>query len=102
MPKPRTVVLQDLEWTDQPRHVPVEYPAEPVEAFVNWLRTTKAWWEDPEAVHRKVTKLNADLAAIKQARRQPRAHITPERRAQIARDNLKKARAAQAAKRKVA
>ena len=62
-----TIDLIEVEWTDQPRNVNVTYPAAPVIDFLNWLRGSKAWWEDVELVHRRVRKLNADLAAIRSA-----------------------------------
>jgi len=86
--------LQETEWTDQPRFVEVEYPDAPIAAFVNWLRTTKAWWEDVDLVHRRVLRLNAELAAERSKMPRPKAPLTKEQRKAIALANLAKARAA--------
>jgi hypothetical protein len=97
-PKLPTIDLEEQEWTDQPRQVPVTYPAEPVQRFINWLRHTKAWWEDVDLVHRRVLRLNAELVAARSAMPKPKPPMTPERRRAIALANLDKARAAKAAK----
>lgn len=106
-----TIVLQEEVWTDQPRLVPTTYPAKPVAEFVNWLRSTKAWWEDVDLVHRRVMKLNAELAAIRSAQPTVTTVIEVDRekneitldtrkrtRREIALANLEKARAKKAAK----
>ncbi len=41
--------------------VPVDYPDAPIQEFVNWIRRTSAWVENPDIVERKVRKLNAVL-----------------------------------------
>lgn len=101
-PKQQTVVLQETEWTDQPRLVDVVYPLKPVQDFINWLRQGKAWWEDVELVHRRVQKLNAELATLRHAAPKVKAPLTPEQRKAIARTNLAKARAVKAAKKAAA
>lgn len=95
---PATIILQETEWTDQPRLVDVAYPVKPIQDFINWLRTSKAWWEDVDLVHRRVQKLNAELATLRSAAPKPKAPLTPEQRRAIAMANLAKARAAKAAK----
>jgi hypothetical protein len=98
-PTQPTIALQENEWTDQPRLVDVAFPAKPVQDFINWIRHTKAWWEDVDLVHRRVQRMNAELAALRPAAKVP---LTPERRRAIALANLAKARAANAAKRAAA
>lgn len=93
-PKPATIVLKDEEWTDQPRFVDVTYPAQPVQDFINWLRHSKAWWEDVSLVHRRFQKLNVELVAAKSAMPKPKAPLTKDERRAIALQNLARARVA--------
>lgn len=98
---PATIVLQDEVWTDQPRLVAFTYPAKPVQDFINWLRTSKAWHEDATMVERRFTILQRELAAGRAALPAPapaKVPLTAEQRKAISLANLAKARAARAAK----
>ena len=101
-PRQATIALEEQEWTDQPRTVLVPIPVKPVQDFVNWIRGTKAWWEDVDLVHRRVQRMNAEIAAERSKMPKAKAPMTPERRRAIAVANLAKARAANAAKRAAA
>lgn len=65
---PETVTLRewDFEVGQAGAFVDRAYPAKVIAEFVNWLRETKAWWEDVEMVHRKVVRLNQRLAELRQ------------------------------------
>lgn len=58
----RTVQLREVDW-DNPNggHKLVEYSAKPVEAFIDWLRTTSQWKENPERVYDRFMRLQRDL-----------------------------------------
>lgn len=42
--------------------IEVEYPDAPIKDFMDWLRKTSAWLENPELVHRRLRRLNGVLA----------------------------------------
>ncbi len=99
--------LREWDW-DLGQDVQVDYPEPLVVEFVNWLRTTKAWHDDVELVHRRLLALNRQLAAHRQAAKEAaaataRAMVAPPKRSrrEVATANLAKARAAKAAKRAV-
>lgn len=55
--------LKETNW-DAPggaTEVEVEYPETPIREFVNFMRRTSAWIENPEIVERKVRQLNGIL-----------------------------------------
>jgi len=55
--------LMELDW-DAPGGVAeraVEYPTELGEDFLNWLRRTSAWKENPALVEHRLRRLNAAL-----------------------------------------
>ena len=56
--------LLEVDWNAKggAADVPVEYPDEVIAEFMNWLRRTSAWHEDVELVHRRVRRLNSQLA----------------------------------------
>lgn len=100
--------LREWDW-DRQAFVETDYPDGPIVEFVNWLRTTKAWHADPELVHRKLLHLNRGFAehrqSVVEAAVETAKNMTAsakERRAAVNRENLKKARAAQARKRELA
>lgn len=45
--------------------VEFEYPDGPIAEFMNWLRCTKAWREEPTAVERRLSVLNRQLLPYK-------------------------------------
>lgn len=90
------VKLKETDW-DHPggaMPVDVEYPAALVVEFVNWIRRTSAWLENPDIVERRLRKLNAVLMDVRNAR--VKKKLTPQEQ-RLA--NLAKGRAVQAAKR---
>lgn len=42
--------------------IEVEYPDAPIKDFMDWMRKTSAWLENPELVHRRLRRLNGVLA----------------------------------------
>lgn len=65
----RTVSLREVDWDNQGGGFKtVEYPAEIVEGFVNWLRTTSQWREDPGQVYDKFRRMELDLTDVRNAR----------------------------------
>jgi hypothetical protein len=100
--------LSEWNW-DAQNFEHVDYPDAPIVEFLNWLRTTKAWHADPEAVHRKLRKLNQLFAdhrqALVEAAVATARNMTADVRAKRAaknRENLAKARAVQAERRRLA
>lgn len=105
--------LLEPDW-DAPGGVtdrPVEYPTEIGEEFLNWLRRTTAWKENPALVEHRLRRLNVQLQEYRQRGTQwapvgevakvvvsdleKAAALKAQRQA-----NMAKARAARAAKRK--
>lgn len=58
--------LREWDW-DKQVFIEVEYPDAPVMEFVNFIRTTKAWVQDPERMHRAVLKMDKALGEHRQA-----------------------------------
>ena len=58
--------LREWDW-DKQNFVEQDYPDGPIVSFVNWLRTTKAWHQDPELVHVQLRRLNQTFSAHRQA-----------------------------------
>ncbi len=96
------------EWDfDKQAFVLVDYPDAPIQAFVDFFRTTKAWVQDAERVHRQVLVLERALATHRSDRQLALAATAvtmsqlapaPKRsRREVALANLAKARAKQAA-----
>lgn len=55
----RSLLLKKNDWNAQGGVTPDAgqlYPAEPVESFINWLRTTNQWRQNPEALLYKVAQ----------------------------------------------
>jgi hypothetical protein len=76
--------LREWDWAHQ-QYVTVDYPDDIVARFVDWLRTTSAWKENPEIVYRRFVRLNHELAATRLPRPAALAPVDPgpeERRAQ--------------------
>lgn len=67
-----TIALKDWDW-DREGYVVTDYPAAPAIEFIDWLRTTKAWHNDPEMVHRRVKQLNERFSAHRQTLAEARA-----------------------------
>lgn len=72
-PAPGTIGLKEYDW-DKQNFVQVAYPTEPVAAFVDFFRTTKAWVEDAARVERKVRELEQALAAYREAQAKQGGH----------------------------
>lgn len=55
--------LKETDWNARggAADVEVEYPDKPIQEFVNWIRKSAAWRENPELVERKVRHLNGLL-----------------------------------------
>lgn len=60
--------LRDYDW-DKQGFVEHEYPEGPIAEFVNFFRTTKAWIQDAERVHRKVLALEKALQTYREEQR---------------------------------
>ena len=56
--------LRTWNW-DLQRYEFVEYPDEPIAQFMDFLRSTKSWHEEPELVHRRLRKLELELSAYR-------------------------------------
>lgn len=56
--------LKETDWNAPggATEVEVEYPEQPVQDIVNWLRRTPAWKENPQLVEQRVRRLNQQLA----------------------------------------
>lgn len=63
--------LQETDWDAPGGAATVErdYPNAPIADFVNWIRKTSAWRENPELVERRVRKLERELSEIRNAPR---------------------------------
>lgn len=57
--------LQQTDWNNPAGAtlVDTEFPDEPIRQFVNWLWTTKQWYENPEVVYRKFQRMKEELLA---------------------------------------
>lgn len=64
-PAPRVASLKEYDW-DRQAFNQREYPAAPIEAFVDFFRTTKAWIGDPARVHREVQRMEKALATVRE------------------------------------
>lgn len=64
--------LREWDW-DKQTYVEVNYPDAPIQEFVNFFRTTKAWIQDAERVHRTVLKLDKTLGEHRQLAREAMA-----------------------------
>lgn len=64
--------------------VPVEYPDGPIQEFMNWIRCTSSWIENPELVERRVRKLNAQLADYRNGLAQPTGESAAQKQARLA------------------
>lgn len=55
--------LKEEDWANPNgvSDVLVEYPESLIAPFMDWIRKTRAWAEDPERVEMRVRKLNRDL-----------------------------------------
>lgn len=55
--------LTDWDWNAQ-KFVERDYPDEPIAEFINWLRTTKQWYQSPDPgrdVYTRYLKLQDQL-----------------------------------------
>lgn len=102
--------LFETDW-DAPggaKQVEVDYPDAIIQGFVNWMRTTKRWLDDPEMLERRFRKMNSELAESRQRPRPiaaPATTSTPSTEpttAQKRAAGLQKARDAKAAKKAAA
>jgi hypothetical protein len=75
--------LREWDW-DKQRFVEVPYPDEPIMEFINFIRTTKAWVQDPERMHREVLKLDRKLGEHRQAAREAMAATVENVTGQVA------------------
>lgn len=64
--------LREWDW-DKQVFVEVSYPDEPIMEFLNFIRTTKAWVQDPARMHRAVLKMDKALGEHRQAAREAMA-----------------------------
>lgn len=64
--------LREWDW-DKQTYVEVNYPDAPIQEFVNFFRTTKAWIQDTARVHRNVLKLDKTLGEHRQLAREAMA-----------------------------
>lgn len=55
--------LKEIDWNAPggATEIDFEYPDAPIVEFMNWLRRTTAWRENPEIVERRVRQLNMVL-----------------------------------------
>lgn len=51
--------------------VEVEYPDEPIKKFVDYLRVSKQWREDPELVYRRWMQFERELTDVRNAAARP-------------------------------
>lgn len=49
--------------------IDVEYPDAIIQSFVNWMRTSKRWMDDPEMLIRRFRKMNSELMDSRNAAR---------------------------------
>lgn len=68
------MLLQEQDWDNPGGVIAVEweYPDAPIKALVDWLRSNKAWLENPAMVERRIRRFNSDLMDLRnsgQARR---------------------------------
>lgn len=58
--------LKELDWNAPGgvASIEVEYPDAPIKEFMDWLRQTPAWRENPPLVEHRLRRLNATLADI--------------------------------------
>jgi hypothetical protein len=56
--------LREWDWNEQ-GFVERDYPDEPIRQFINWLRTTKQWYQSPDPgrdVYTKYRQMQEQLA----------------------------------------
>jgi hypothetical protein len=56
--------LKEWDW-DKQAYVETDYPDEPIRQFINWLRTTKQWYQSPDPgrdVYTKYRQMQEQLA----------------------------------------
>lgn len=72
--------LREWDW-DAQNYVEIDYPDEPIKAFVDWLRNNRQWRESPDPgrdVYTRFRRLEDELAAHRVKLREERLKATEQ------------------------